>query len=95
MNINLANALFDDGVFSEMYQAGFLPEKIFHYREIYLWVAAQMQTCGITKTKAVLEAEVKFKKDKRTIWRALDCFTNPEDDLLINENDDDDYYLAC
>ena len=88
MNINLANALFDDGVFSELYQSGFLQEKIFTYREIFLWVDAQIQTRNISKSKAVLEAEVKFKKDKRTIWRALNCFAQPEDDLLLNTEED-------
>jgi hypothetical protein len=74
MNITLANALFDDGVFSAMYKAGFITDKIFLYREIYLWVQAQRQTRGLNKYQAVLEAEVKFDKDKRTIWRALNSF---------------------
>lgn len=75
MNIKLANTLFDDGVFSAMYKAGFITTKIFTYREIYLWIHAQMQIRNITKNQAVLEAEVKFGKDERTIWRALNCFT--------------------
>jgi hypothetical protein len=74
MNIQLANTLFDNGVFSAMYKAGFITSKIFTYREIYLWVHAQMQVRGLTKNQAVLEAEVKFGKDERTIWRALNCF---------------------
>ena len=75
MNIKTANTLFDDGVFSAMYKAGFITTKIFTYREIYLWIHAQMQIRTITKNQAVLEAEVKFGKDERTIWRALNCFT--------------------
>jgi hypothetical protein len=75
MNIKTANTLFDDGVFSAMYNAGFITTKIFTYREIYLWIHAQMQIRDITKNQAVLEAEVKFGKDERTIWRALNCFT--------------------
>ncbi|GGH03713.1 hypothetical protein [Mucilaginibacter phyllosphaerae] len=75
MNIQTANTLFDEGIFSAMYKAGFITSKVFTYREIYLWVNAQVQTRGITKNQAVLEAEVKFKKDERTIWRALNCFT--------------------
>jgi hypothetical protein len=75
MNIQLANTLFDDGVFSAMYKAGFITSKIFTYREIYLWVNAQMQVRSIPKNQAVLEAEVKFGKDERTIWRALNCFS--------------------
>lgn len=74
MNINLANSLFDDGIFSALYKAGFITAKVFTYREIYLWVHAQMQTRGLTKNQAVLEAEIKFRKDERTIWRALNSF---------------------
>jgi len=74
MNIKIANALFNDGIFSEMYKAGFITSKIFNYREIYLWVQAQIQTRGITKNQAVLEAGGKFNRDERTIWRALNSF---------------------
>lgn len=76
MNIQIANTLFDEGVFSAMYKAGFITTKIFIYREIYLWIHAQMQIRSISKNQAVLEAEVKFRKDERTIWRALNCFTD-------------------
>jgi len=75
MNIKLANTLYDEGVFSAMYKAGFITNKVFTYREIYLWIHAQMQIRGLTKNQAVLEAEIKFRKDERTIWRALNCFT--------------------
>jgi hypothetical protein len=78
MNIQLANTLFDEGVFSAMYKAGFITDKIFIYREIYLWVTAQMQTRSINKYQAVLEAELKFNKDKRTIWRALNSFDDSD-----------------
>jgi hypothetical protein len=74
MNIQLANTLFDDGVFSAMFKAGFITTKVFTYREIYLWVQAQMKTRGISKNQAVLEAEIKFDKDERTIWRVLNSF---------------------
>ncbi|MFD2145474.1 hypothetical protein [Mucilaginibacter antarcticus] len=75
MNIKTANALFDEGIFSELYKAGFITTKVFVYREIYLWVQAQVKARGISKNQAVLEAEVKFDKDERTIWRALNSFT--------------------
>ena len=75
MKITIANQLFDQGIFSELYKAGFINTKLFTYREIYLWVQAQIQTRGLTKNQAVLEAEVKFNKDERTIWRALNSFT--------------------
>jgi hypothetical protein len=74
MNIKLANTLFDEGIFSSLYKAGFITPKIFIYREIYLWVYAQIKTRGLTKNQAVLEAEIKFMKDERTIWRALNSF---------------------
>jgi hypothetical protein len=74
MNIKIANTLFNDGIFSAMYKAGFITDKIFLYREVYLWINAQMQTRGISKNQAVLEAEVKFNRDERTIWRALNSF---------------------
>ncbi len=82
MNIKTANALFDDGIFSELFKAGFITTKVFTYREIYLWVQAQIKTRHITKNQAVLEAEVKFEKDERTIWRALNSFS--ETDKLLS-----------
>jgi hypothetical protein len=78
MNINTANQLFNQGVFTELYKAGFINAKLFTYREIYLWVQAQMQTRNITKNQAVLEAEIKFEKDERTIWRALNSFNSTD-----------------
>ena len=78
MNIKLANTLFDEGVFSALYKAGFITAKVFTYREIYLWVKAQVKTRDINKNQAVLEAEVKFMKDERTIWRALNSFEEGE-----------------
>ena len=74
MTIQLANTLFDDGIFSALYKAGFITAKVFTYREIYLWVQAQMKIRGICKHQAVIEAEMKFDKDERTIWRALNSF---------------------
>ncbi len=78
MNINTANALFNQGIFTELYKAGFINTKLFTYREIYLWIHAQIQTRGLNKRQAVLEAELKFEKDERTIWRALNSFTDTD-----------------
>ncbi len=78
MNIKTANALFDEGIFSDLYKAGFITTKVFVYREIYLWVQAQVKARGITKNQAVLEAGGKFDKDERTIWRAMNCFTDTD-----------------
>ena len=75
MDIKVANALFDDGTFTEMYKAGFISEKVFIYREIFLWVDAQVKTRKISKNKAVLEAEILFQKDERTIWKAVKSFS--------------------
>lgn len=78
MNIKIANILFNQGIFTELYKAGFINTKLFTYREIYLWIQAQIKTRGITKRQAVLEAELKFDKDERTIWRALNSFTDTD-----------------
>ncbi|MES2807033.1 MAG: hypothetical protein V4619_00310 [Bacteroidota bacterium] len=78
MNIKTANSLFDQGIFTAMYKAGFITTKVFVYREIYLWVQAQVTARGISKNQAVLEAEVKFEKDERTIWRAMNSFTSTD-----------------
>lgn len=75
MDIKLANALFEDGTFTEMYKAGFITSKVFTYREIFLWVDAQIKVRRISKNQAVLEAQVKFKKEEITIWRALRSFS--------------------
>lgn len=75
MTIDLANTLFDDGIFSVLYRSGFITSKVFVYRDIYNWVHEQMQQRGISKNQAVLEAEVKFEKDERTVWRALNSFS--------------------
>jgi hypothetical protein len=85
MNINIANALFNQGIFTELYKAGFINTKLFTYREIYLWIQAQIQTRGINKRQAVLEAELKFEKDERTIWRALNSFTDT--DTVVSATD--------
>lgn len=76
MNIKLANTLFDEGIFSALYKAGFITAKVFIYREIYLWIQAQMQTRRLSKRQAVLEAGGKFDRDERTIWRVLNTFEN-------------------
>jgi hypothetical protein len=74
MNITTANLLFNEGTFSAMYKAGFITSKVFLYREIYLWIQAQIKTRNLSKSQAVHEAELKFRKDERTIWRALNSF---------------------
>lgn len=70
----LTLALFDEGIMTALYKAGFIGTKPFIYRDIYLWVDLQMKVRGISKTKAVLEAEIKFDKSEQTIWNALKSF---------------------
>ncbi|WP_295772866.1 hypothetical protein [uncultured Mucilaginibacter sp.] len=78
MDIKIANQLFENGALSQMFKAGFISSKIFTYREIYLWVVVQMQTRGISKNKAVFEAQGQFNKDERTIWRAINSFSSTD-----------------
>jgi len=78
MDITTANRLFSSGALNEMFKAGFISSKIFVYRDIFLWVQAQMQTRGISKNKAVFEAQGKFQKDERTIWRAVNSFSGTD-----------------
>jgi hypothetical protein len=75
MKIKVINELHDTGILKDMFLAGFLSAKTFEYREIYLWVDAQIKTRGVSKNKAVLAAEVFFNKSEATIWKALKCFT--------------------
>lgn len=78
MKIQLVNTLYDNGSLSQMYKAGFITAKVFEYREIYVWIHTQMRIHGICKSKAVFEAQGKFQKDERTIWRALNCFSDSD-----------------
>ncbi|WP_462266084.1 hypothetical protein [Mucilaginibacter sp.] len=78
MNIQAANALFANGTFSALYKAGFITDKVFLYREVYLWVTAQEQTRRISRNQAVTEAQGKFDRDKRTIWRAMQSFSGTD-----------------
>ncbi len=82
MTIQTANLLFDNGTLADLYKAGFLSDKIFVYREIYLWINAQIHARGITKSRAVFEAQAFFDRDERTIWRALNNFSNEEEEIL-------------
>ncbi len=75
MDIALVNSLYDAGTLSALYRAGLVGMKVFTYREIYLWVHEQVDAREITLSEAVVEAEKKFDKDDRTIWRALGSFT--------------------
>jgi hypothetical protein len=75
MDINIANNLLDNGIYAELYKAGFISDKLYIYRDIYLWVHAQMQTRKISCNRAVKEAQGKYKCDRRTIWRALHSFS--------------------
>lgn len=75
MNINQVNRLFETGAYSDLLNAGFISPKLAVYREIYLYVDAQVKTRDISKTAAALEAEVKFRIGIATVWRALSVFS--------------------
>lgn len=74
MDQKVTITLFDDGTMTALFRAGFIGTKPFLYRDIYLWVDAQVKTRNISKNKAVLEAEIKFNKTEATIWSALKSF---------------------
>lgn len=74
MERRLLLTFFDDGLMSALYKAGFIGVKAFLYRDIYLWVDAQVKIRKISKTQAVLEAEIKFDRSEATIWNALKSF---------------------
>lgn len=69
------NLLYDSGILKDMYLAGLISEKALTYRDIYVWTQQRIKD-GLTKNKAVHEATIKFCKDERSIWRALNTFTN-------------------
>ncbi|MDB5158472.1 MAG: hypothetical protein JWR50_3179 [Mucilaginibacter sp.] len=74
MDIKIANKLYDEGILTELFKAGFVSAKIFDYREIYLWVDAQCKSRHISQEKAVLEAQLMFKKSRPTIYKAIYIF---------------------
>lgn len=74
MNKKLLLFLFDNEAMTLLYKAGFIGVKPFFYRDVYLWIDAQMQTRGICKTAAVMEAALKFDVTETTIWNAMKSF---------------------
>lgn len=74
MDITIANKLFDSGVLSDMYKAGWITDQFFTDREIYLFVDLQKKTKNLSKYKACLEASIKFGRDVSTIYRRLKVF---------------------
>jgi hypothetical protein len=71
---NLIDQLFDDGILTALYKAGLISDKIFTYRNIYLFVDARMKTTGISQEKAALEAQVKFNLSRKTVYKAIYTF---------------------
>ncbi|GAB2692475.1 hypothetical protein GCM10027037_14790 [Mucilaginibacter koreensis] len=84
MTIQLANTLFSSGALAELHKAGFINDKVFLYREIYLWVQARQQTRHISRNQAVAEAQIQFNRDRRTIWRALHTFADTDAPLAAS-----------
>lgn len=74
MKEELKAILFENGTMSELYKCGFIGTKPFLYRDIFLWVDAQVKTRSLTKSNAILEAMDKFKVSEKTIKRALKSF---------------------
>lgn len=74
MTLKQANQLFNDGTFAELFKAGFLTDKVFLYRDIYLWVNAQMTARNIKKEQAVIAAEVQFGVCRATVFNAMKKF---------------------
>ena len=69
--LQLLNTLFDSGVYDQLFKAGLISAKVSYYRDIYMFVDAQMKARGITKEQAVIEAELKFQCGRATVYRAL------------------------
>lgn len=70
----VTQALYDDGIMSALFKAGFIGAKAFLYRDIYLWVDVQMKARPISKNKAMFEATLKFNVSEDTIKRAIKSF---------------------
>lgn len=75
--LQILNTLFETGVFDQLYKAGLISSKLSIYRDIYLYVDAQMKTRGIGKEQAVIEASVTFNCSRPTIYRALSSLKMP------------------
>lgn len=75
--LQILNTLFETGVFDQLYKAGLISSKLSTYRDIYLYVDAQMKTRGLCKEQAVVAASVQFDVDRRTIYRALAALKMP------------------
>lgn len=82
--LQLLNTLFETGVYDQLYKAGLVSAKLSSYRDIYLYVDAQIKTRGIGKEQAALEAEVIFKISRRTVYRALSAISMPM--IIVKQN---------
>lgn len=74
MDRKVLKTLFDDGIMSALYKAGFISSKAFRDRDIHLWVDAQVKTRNVSKYKAIIEASYKFKVSEDTVKRAVKAF---------------------
>lgn len=81
--LQLLNTLFETGVYDQLYKAGLVSAKLSSYRDIYLYVDAQIKTRGIGKEAAVVEASVIFKVGRATVYRALSSLNMP---MIIPKN---------
>lgn len=75
--LQLLNSLFESGVYDQLYKAGLISSKVSFYRDIYLYVDAQMRINGRRKTQAVIAASVKFDCTTVTVYSALKALQMP------------------
>lgn len=73
--IQLLNSLFENGLYDELYKCGFISPKLSEYRDIYLYVDAQMKTRGIGKEAAATNAQVQFNCGRTKVYKALALLT--------------------
>ena len=66
--------LFDNGIMTGLFNRGFISAKIFIYKDIYLWVNAQIKTRKTSKMIIIDQAANKFKTSSATVRRALNAF---------------------
>lgn len=73
----LLKELLISGLYSKLYKAGVVSSKFATYFDMALFVDAQIQTRGITKTQAVIEASIRYEVSEPTVWRAMSQINKP------------------
>lgn len=73
--IQLLNTLFENGLYEQLYKSGLISAKLSEYRDIYLYVDAQIKTRGITQENAAIAAQVQFGCGRTKIYKAIYLLT--------------------